>query len=114
MSDEPDHEHNWGLLVAFTDPSPSYVHGFETGGLWERMQRGETPIELGAAHAANEEVHRRMAAHWGYDVDWQPMAGDYAAYAVATFTKVRAGVRSNPHGLRVVEANDTSKADGNE
>lgn len=103
MSEHEDNEHTFGLVVAFPDGSPSFVHGFEAGGLWERMERGETPIELGSAHAANEEVHRRMADHMGYEVEWKRMDKPYEVYAVAKFTKVRAiGVKPNPHGLRVV------------
>lgn len=106
MSDDAvkDGECEFGLLLAFPDESPSFVHGFEAGGLWERMARGETPIELEVAHSANEEVHRRAAAHWSYDLVWRPMKPPYEVYAKAVFTKAGCGRGArNPNGLRVIK-----------
>ena len=108
MAEDQEHqEANYGLLVSVTDDTPSFVHRFEAGGLWERMERGETPIELGSAHEANREVHARMASHWGYDVEWKSMDTPFDVYAVATFTKTRAArARPNPRGLRIVHTEE--------
>ena len=67
------------------------------------MERGETPITLSSAHVANAEVYRRMAMHWGYAIDWQPMDAPFEVYAAAVFYKdCAAPAVPNPHGLRIV------------
>lgn len=58
-------ENDYNLLVAFPDGSPSFVHGFEAGTIWQRMQTKETPIEA-TLHFANTEVFSRMAEAAGY------------------------------------------------
>lgn len=98
----------WGLLVAFPDGSPSFVHGFEAGQLWQRIRDGrEAEIEKLTIHAANEEVVQRMATSEGWECEFEPCKDEtervYDTYRVVTLRKVtKAPDRHNPHGLRVV------------
>jgi hypothetical protein len=99
----------WGLIVAFPDGSPSFVHGFEAGQLVERMQRGDkAEFERIMIHAANEEVIRRMCVAYGWECEFEPCKDEtdqvYETYRMVTLRKVKAeSGRPNPHGLRVVQ-----------
>lgn len=75
-------------IVPFPDQSASFVHGFEAGLVWARMEAGQTHIDGNGVpfHEANLEVFRRMAAHFGYDMEAQPGDGTWAEI---TFTKRR-------------------------
>lgn len=54
-------------LFSFPDDSDSFVHGFEAGMMWQRMQAGETPIATDMpVHIANRKVLERMSAAAGY------------------------------------------------
>jgi hypothetical protein len=107
---------SWGLVVAFPDSSPSFVHGFEAGQIWQMMQAGVSELER-TIHAANEEVIRRMCTAEGYEAKFAPSADefgtDYPTYRVVHIRKVKAAPeRPNPHGLRVVAGQqDTGGAD---
>ncbi len=99
----------WGLVVAFPDESPSFVHGYEAGALAERMKRGDVAeIERETVHAANEEIIRRLCVAYGWDCEFEPCKDEtdqvYETYRVVTLRKVKAEPeRANPHGLRVVQ-----------
>lgn len=55
------------LLFSFPDDSDSFVHGFEAGMMWQRMQAGETPIVTDMpVHIANRTALERMARAGGY------------------------------------------------
>jgi len=98
----------WGLLVAFPDGSPSFVHGFEAGQIWQRIRDGrEAEIEKLTVHSANEEVIRRMAITDGWECEFEPCKDEtekvYDTYRVVTLRKVgKASAIVNPHGLRIV------------
>jgi hypothetical protein len=83
-------------LVPFPDESQSFVHGFEAGMIWRRMNAGEAVIggldEI-ALHVENEEVFRRMGAAHGYTVDVLPPRD---GWITVMFTK-------NPKRFGVVE-----------
>ena len=98
----------WGLVVAFTDESHSFVHGFEVGQISEQLKRGDmAEIERLTVHAANEEVIRRMCIAYGWSCEFEPCKDEadqvYETYRVVTMRKVKTEPeRPNPHGLRVV------------
>lgn len=74
-------------IVPFSDGSASFVHGFEAGILWTRMQAGGREIANEVAyHVANAEVFQRMAAACGYDMRTKPYDDIYMTVA---FTKRR-------------------------
>lgn len=57
-------------IVPFEDQSDSYVHGFEAGMIWQRMQQSEDVIETATPlHRANLPTLQKMAAACGYDVE---------------------------------------------
>lgn len=62
-------EGEWQLLFPFDDPSASYVHGFEAGMIWQRMQAGEEEIVV-TVHRENEITLRRMADAAGYEMTY--------------------------------------------
>lgn len=57
----------YGLLVSFDDESPSFVHGFEAGQVWEQIERKRAVIKK-TVHAVNLKLYRRMAASAGYAI----------------------------------------------
>jgi hypothetical protein len=78
------------LLVPFPDGSESFVHGFEAGMIWQRMQNGEAHIgglDEVAKHIENLEVFRRMAAAMGYDMTAED-CGD-GCWSIVTFERRR-------------------------
>jgi squalene cyclase len=99
---------SWGLLVAFPDGSPSFVHGFEAGQISERLTNGrESEIENLTVHAANEEVIRRLCIAQGWECTFDACKDEeekvYDTYRVVTLRKVSLPPSQfNPHGLRVV------------
>lgn len=76
-------------LVPFPDGSDSFVHGFEAGMIWQRMNAGEKVIgglnEV-ALHASNEDVFRRMASAQGYSVEITEDE-DQLEWIIVTFAK---------------------------
>lgn len=74
-------------LVPFPDASPSFVHGFEAGMVWQRMVCGETPIDNDCAyHTENRAVFCGMATAQGYDAEFTPCDG-LDEWMMVTFTK---------------------------
>lgn len=69
-------ENNWELVFTFDDGSPSFVHGFVCGKLWQRMVDGESPIEETITHDTAKEVGR-MATNRGYRADWEKLNDDW-------------------------------------
>ena len=97
---DEDHEHTFGLVVAFPDPSESFTLGFEAGRMDQRMSDGATPIEE-CVHTKNEEIYRRLANYQGYAMEWR--ASEVEGWSYIELRKVRpSGQSHNPHGLRVV------------
>jgi hypothetical protein len=80
----------YDLVVAFDDDSASFVHGFEAGGLWEKMKLAPASIEK-TVHTANETTIRRMARAEGYSIDWRNSDVDGWAYLVLTKTMLAKG-----------------------
>lgn len=77
-------------LVPFPDQSPSFVHGFEAGMIWQQMVAGASVIEPPiAVHSANAEVYRRMAAAQGYDCEIEPCEGPDDVWSMLKFEKRR-------------------------
>lgn len=98
MSDE---NAEYGLIVSFEDQSPSYVNGFEAGGIWERLRSGnEAEIEV-TIHTANRETVSRMCVAEGWSVEFK--GTEYEEWTEAKLSKTgKAPERPNPHGLRLV------------
>jgi hypothetical protein len=92
---------NYGLMVAFTDESPSFVHGYEAGMLWERMRSGAVAeIEM-TTHTENRDVIQRMATADGWD--YEIKASGVEGWDQISLRKIKpTSQRLNPHGLRVV------------
>lgn len=57
----------YGLIVSFPDPSESFVHGFEAGMIWARMEARERKFSA-TVHDENCDVLRRMATASGYEM----------------------------------------------
>jgi hypothetical protein len=96
------------LVVAFTDQSPQYAHGFEVGKIYERLSRINVGEGSAAAfhtliHPENAEVLRRIAEAKGWRAVIEPSKEAPAEWYTAEFTKVGPSRdKPNPHGLRVV------------
>ena len=89
---------DFGMIVAFDDPSPSYVHGFETGMIWAAMERGDLEIERGLPnglpiHEESVEVVRRMAKARGYDATFGTAADGWIGCHLAYAPKKRPTLR---------------------
>lgn len=100
MPHESD-ENGWRLVVAFPDESPSFAHGVEVGKLWARMDANVEADFYCFTMAENREVLRRIAEYLGWSIEftWAPIEG----WDTTIFKKVAPkGLRTNPHGLRVV------------
>jgi hypothetical protein len=99
--DEEDTNVSYGLVVSFEDQSASYVHGWEAGGIWQRMRSGaEAEIEA-TVHTANRETLSRMAVAEGWSIEFKPTEFDEWTQLAMSKT-AKAPERPNPHGLRVV------------
>ena len=83
MSDVGGYE----LVLAFPDASPSFAHGMEAGRLWERL-RQERRVHEEMIHTANREVVGRLAAAYGYVVDFADLA--QGSWSSARFVPVDA------------------------
>ncbi len=91
----------YGLIVAFPDQSPSFVHGYEAGQIATEMQNRPSEIEK-TVHAENKEILTRIALSQGYSVDFKNSGVN--EYLFACFKKEKEVVaRLNPHGLRIVK-----------
>lgn len=55
----------YGLIITFTDQSPSFVNGFECGKLWQIMESREFEIQQ-TIHTENIDVIKMMCGHFGY------------------------------------------------
>lgn len=64
----------YGLVIRFDDQSGSFTHGFEAGGIYADMKRGELLL-TGPVHSANRDLILRMAGKEGYDCEMK--ATDY-------------------------------------
>lgn len=106
MSDEPTETAGYSLAVSFPDESPSYTHGFEAGGIWQRMKAGREVTITATTHVENREFFRRAAVAEGWSCSIQPTTVE--GWDELTLVKEFArSTRPNPHGLRVIEAGDT-------
>lgn len=100
MSDTSENA-EYGLIVSFEDQSASYVHGYEAGGIWERMRSGTVAEIETVVHAENRETLTRMATVEGWSIELKPTEVDgWLSMSMAKQSKPLD--RPNPHGLRVV------------
>lgn len=90
--DEDDEPVSYSLVWRFIDGSNSFVLGVEAGRLYERMLRGDSPVEA-TTHSENEEELRNMANSSGYRAAFEDAGDD--CWQFATFTKSAAP--SSPH-----------------
>lgn len=90
----------YGLIVAFPDGSPSFVHGFEAGRIDQQMIDGVPEFEL-TTHTENEELFQRMAVAMGYEFTFEKT--EYPEWQFSKFRKVAEPKTNNPYGLRVVK-----------
>lgn len=97
---------SYGLVLSFggldfgETTEHAFVHGFELGQIWQRMESGaEAEIEV-TIHTINVEALRRAAAADGWSIDVRTTEID--EWSRATMTKGKSLDRANPHGLRVV------------
>src|ERR1700722_400471 len=97
------------LVVAFTDESPSYAHGFGAGKIHERLTRinvceGSAASFVTLIHPENAEVLRRIAESKGWKAEIKPSEEAPTDWYIAEFAKTGPSLdRPNPHGLRVVD-----------
>lgn len=84
----------YGLLVAFPDQSESFTLGFEAGQCWERLEVGD--IEDCTIHTENEEVVRRIARHFFYDVEFERT--DVDGWSTVKFRRGRPRLQAVPNG----------------
>jgi hypothetical protein len=59
------------LLISFPDQSPSFVHGAEFGGIYQRAKEGYLFTQE-TVHAANREVLIRMCKSLGQTCEFEP------------------------------------------
>ncbi len=64
-------EVNWQPLVTFEDQTANYVHGFEAGIIWLRMQAGDAEITE-TTHPENRETLINIANVCGYAIEIEP------------------------------------------
>lgn len=75
-------------LVSFPDQSDSFVHGFEAGMVWQRMQLGEDEISSPLPyHFANCELFHRLAEVGGYEVECRDCEGAETEWTEVTFRR---------------------------
>lgn len=99
-NDTPD-DTAFGLIVSFPDQSASFVHGFEMGQLWQRMEHGAEAEITATVHDENREVIVRSADALGWSAEIR--TSSVFGWAEATLVKRRPSrLRPNPHGLRIV------------
>jgi hypothetical protein len=72
-----EQQEEYGLLVSFPDQSEQFVHGFEAGQVWERLENEKQILIRGerlsmTVHQANQEVITRMARHYGFSAEFAP------------------------------------------
>lgn len=65
------HATDYALIVSFPDQSETFVLGFEAGMIWERLQAGETEIDVNV-HTLNIEVLNRMCVAAKVTPTFQP------------------------------------------
>lgn len=91
----------YGLIVSFPDQSASFVHGFEAGSLWQKMESGTVAEIAVETHIENREVIARMADHLGWSYESEPT--HVSGWDRTTLAKTRSErKRANTHGLRIV------------
>ena len=95
-----EEEAEFGLVVAFPDASASFCHGFEAGGLWEKMLRGDAADLSLTTHSDNREVIRRMAESQGWLLETKPTSVE--GWDETKLTKA-VPARRNPYGFKVVK-----------
>jgi hypothetical protein len=77
------------LLVSFPDQSQNFVHGFEAGMVWQRMQAGEPVIDSPLPyHFANCELFHRLAEAGGYDIECREVEDMENEWAEVTFVRL--------------------------
>lgn len=59
MADGQDEEAEYGLVLAFDTDDQEFTRGFESGQLWERIERDGRAEQL--IHAGNAEMVMRIA-----------------------------------------------------
>lgn len=91
----------YGLLVSFPDDSHSFVHGFEAGQTWQKMEAGDVAEIEVTTHVKNREVMRRMAGALGWEIEVTTATEEWDNTKMIKRRPERS--RPNPHGLRVVE-----------
>lgn len=94
----------YGLVVSFPDQSPSFVHGFEAGGIWEQMKfarLGASAALSMTVHTENLEVIERMAISQGWTFSATLTAVQGWHRIEMQFDKEPK--RENPHGLKVIK-----------
>lgn len=86
MDQNDDKTADYRCIVPFPDESASFVHGFEAGMIWGRMEHAEAFID-GTFHTENLEVYRRMAGARGYDIETK--STEFPEWTEVKFSKRR-------------------------
>jgi hypothetical protein len=83
---EPD-QHEFGVVVKFTDETPSFVHGYECGYIACELLHitGDTYERALPVHFENQETLRRIAKWRGFTVEFRDAGTPPWVYA--TFTR---------------------------
>lgn len=98
-----EHENtDWAPIVRFQDDgSPSYVHGFEAGMIWQQMLGQQAEINV-TVHVENEGTLQAMANAAGYSMTFEWFTEyERVGWASAQFTR-----RPARGHLSIVEAVD--------
>ena len=67
------------LLMPFLDESPSFVHGFECGKLWQDLDAGKSFTDA-TVHNANVSQIKMMCEHFGYEYSLKDCGDGYWHY----------------------------------
>lgn len=78
MSDE---DGEYGLVLPFDTDDPEFTRGFETGQLWERLERDGMADQL--IHAENAEMVMRMAEAKGLGFRADDVGNGWLAVTIA-------------------------------
>lgn len=94
---------NMTMAVAFPDGSPSFVHGFEAGMVYQEMKEGRLVIDRGIeegfpVHTANIELFQRLATANSFHLELQ--STDLEEWTAMRLTYAPGGGRAK---LSVVE-----------
>lgn len=78
-------DNQYSLIIPFDDTSPSFVHEFEAGRLYNELAKPDTSYVNRYIHTENMKLVKAMAKLLDYDVKFEP--SDYEEWVEVTLSK---------------------------